>query len=99
MMHCHDALHADAQFASMMEELIPGVRGSVSRTGGRATPTGRTWEHFTSTTANERQGVMRLVPTEQHTPGSPFWRVMHPDPGATGGYAERARSARAPKRK
>ena len=78
-------LAANPEFAASMEELIPGARQSVSSVGGRETPSGWTWEHASSTTANGRQGVMRLVPTPQHTPGSPWWRVLHPRPGCCGG--------------
>lgn len=81
-------MSADAKFAAQIEELIPGARDAVSRTGGRQTPMNWTWEHTSTSTANGRQGVMRLVPTEQHTPGSPWWRVIHPDKGASGGYFE-----------
>ena len=83
-----EALSSDQDFARMMDELIPGVHDAVSRIGGRRTPMDWTWEHASSTTTNGRLGVLRLVPTEQHTPGSPWWRVLHPEPGATGGYAE-----------
>lgn len=83
-----EALTADQDFVAMMDELIPGVHDAVGRSGGRQTPNAWTWEHASSTTANGRLGVMRLVPSDQHTPGSPWWRVLHPDPGAAGGYAE-----------
>lgn len=92
-----DAMSADAQFASQIEQLIPGAGSAVSRTGGRQTPSGWTWEHASTTTANGREGVMRLVPSEQHTPGSPWWRVLHPDPGAAGGYSQWAIPRGAPK--
>jgi len=84
----HDALAADAQFAGMMDDLIPGVRQSVSSVGGRQNPIGWTWEHVHSSQAGGQIGTMRLVPTPQHTPGSPWWRVLHPQPGAAGGYSE-----------
>ncbi|MHC6085209.1 two-partner secretion domain-containing protein [Ralstonia solanacearum] len=82
------ALQGDSQFASMLEQLIPGVRDSVSSVGGRATPAGWIWEHASTSTAFGEKGVMRLVPAEQHTPGSVWWRVLHPDVGAAGGYSE-----------
>lgn len=91
-----DALK-DADYAKLMDDLIPGVQSSVSSVGGRATPSGWTWEHASSTTASGQQGVMRLVPSSQHTPGSPFWRVLHPDRGAAGGYSEWAIPNGAPK--
>ncbi|WP_226469880.1 RHS repeat domain-containing protein [Luteimonas panaciterrae] len=92
-----NALQADNEFASMMQTLIPGVQSSVSSVGGRSTPSGWTWEHASSSTAGGRVGVMRLVPSEQHTPGSAWWRVIHPDQGARGGYSEWAIPAGAPK--
>jgi filamentous hemagglutinin len=92
-----DALQGDAQFAKMMEDLIPGVQASVSSVGGRAKPAGWTWEHASTSTAFGEQGIMRLVPTNQHTPGSDFWRVLHPDKGASGGYSEWAIPNGAPK--
>ena len=91
------ALQGDVEFADMMQQLIPGVQDSVSSVGGRATPSGWVWEHASSSTALGEQGVMRLVPEAQHTPGSNWWRVLHPDPGAAGGYSERAIPNGAPK--
>ncbi|MGX9457027.1 HNH endonuclease [Photobacterium damselae subsp. damselae] len=70
---------------------------SVSSIGGRAKPAGWTWEHASTSTAFGEQGIMRLVPTSQHTPGSDFWRVLHPDKGASGGYSEWAIPNGAPK--
>jgi hypothetical protein len=91
------ALKADTEYAVLMESLIPNVESSVSSIGGRATPTGWTWEHASSSTAGGQLGVMRLVPTSQHTPGSAFWRVLHPNRGAAGGYSEWAIPNGAPK--
>jgi LysM repeat protein len=91
------ALRSDSEFAGMMNELIPGVHSSVSSVGGRTTPSGWTWEHASSSTAFGEPGVMRLVPTSQHTPGSPWWRTIHPNTGASGGYAEWAIPAGAKK--
>ncbi len=89
----------DPEFAQMMERLIPGVMGAVSSTGGRKTPAGWVWEHASRSAAHGEAGVMRLVPQEQHTPGSPFWRALHPDDGARGGYSEWAIPAGAPANK
>jgi len=91
------SLKSDTEFASMMDDLIPGAQDSVSSIGGRATPDGWIWEHASSSTASGETGVMRLVPEAQHTPGSPWWRVLHPDPGAAGGYSEWAIPNGAPK--
>ena len=92
-----DAMIADPQFAKMMDDLMPGARGAVSKTGGRQSPTNWSWEHASTSTASGQKGVMRLVPTEQHTPGSQWWRILHPDSGARGGYSEWAIPAGAPK--
>lgn len=92
-----NALQNDFELMNMMDDLIPGVQSSVSSVGGRATPTNWTWEHASTSTAAGNPGVMRLVPSSQHTPGSSFWRVLHPDAGASGGYSEWAIPNGAPK--
>jgi hypothetical protein len=88
------ALSADEQWAAHMDDLIEGVHGSVSSVGGRQTPTGCTWHHVPSSTADGRLGVMHLVPTEQHAAGSIFQGALHPD--GLGGYSEWAIPAGAP---
>ena len=93
------SLQGDAALAALLEQHIPGLRTSVARVGGRETPPGWTWEHASTSTAFGQQGVLRLVPTEQHTPGSPYWRALHPDAGAAGGYSEWAIPNGAPKPK
>ncbi len=99
----NEALHNDLKkyddLEGHMESLIPGIRASVSPVGGRETPQGWTWEHASTSTAFGEKGVMRLVPDAQHTPGSPWWRVFHPDKGAAGGYSEWAIPAGAPPNK
>jgi hypothetical protein len=92
-----NALRSDREMLTMFESEVPGIGASVSRTGGRQTPQDWTWEHASTSTANGRSGVMRLVPTEQHTPGSQWWRILHPDTGARGGYSEWAIPAGAPR--
>lgn len=84
------AIQSDPVFAAQMDALIPGVRGSVSRVGGRATPGGWVWHH------SPEPGIMQLVPVDQHTPGSIFWKTLHPN--GEGGYAIWARPAGAPPR-
>ena len=99
----NEALHGDLEkyndLEGYMESLIPGIGASVSPVGGRETPQGWTWEHASTSTAFGEKGVMRLVPDAQHTPGSPWWRVFHPDKGAAGGYSEWAIPAGAPPNK
>lgn len=93
-------MQANPMFAGLMEDAVPGIGKAVSKMGGRnVRRLGWTWEHASSSTAQGRFGVMRLVPRAQHTPGSRWWRVMHPDEGAAGGYSEWARPAGAPPRK
>jgi hypothetical protein len=86
----HDSLLVDLEYRAVMEGLIPGVTDSVSSVGGRATPAGWIWHH------ELESGVMSLVPEAQHTPGSAFWDVLHPD--GYGGYASWARAFGAPPR-
>jgi HNH/ENDO VII superfamily nuclease len=88
------ALNADEAWAASMDDLIDGVHQSVSSVGGRSTPDGWTWHHVPSSAADGRLGVMHLVPSEQHAPGSIFQRALHPD--GSGGYAEWAVPAGAP---
>lgn len=87
-----DAFKADADFAAAMNKLSAGATDRVSSVGGRQTPLGYTWHH------DATPGVLQLVPSAQHSPGSVFWRTLHPDPGAAGGYSIWALPAGAPKR-
>ena len=69
---------------------------------GRA-PKGWTWQHATTNqawnnvTGQGRSGVLQLVPKDQHTGGSEWWRLLHPLPNGGGGYSEWAIPAGAPK--
>ena len=85
-----DALRSDPVWAAQMEEMIPGVQGSVAKAGRRATPEGWVWHH------DVEAGTMQLSPTNQHW-GPKFWNTFHPD--NKGGYAIWARPAGAPPRK
>ncbi|MCP3925716.1 MAG: hypothetical protein GY714_24370 [Desulfobacterales bacterium] len=92
-----NALSADLEFAKIMDNLIPDVRQSIMRKGGRKNPFNWTWEHASSSTAHGQIGIMRLVPSHQHTSGSRWWRILHRDSGASGGYSEWAIPNGAPK--
>jgi hypothetical protein len=81
-----DALQADPSFASAFDDWIPGASSAVSRAGGRTTLSGYTCHHAPSSAVDGRVGVMQLVPTTQHAPGSIWQRLLHPD--GAGGYAE-----------
>lgn len=92
------ALRAEPELAKAMEALIPGVTAAVSSKGGRDNPPGHTWHHaVTEPKAGRPAGVMQLVPTDQHSSGSPFWGAMHPE--GRGGYSEWAIPAGAPPNK
>jgi hypothetical protein len=82
------ALQNDAQYATGMEALIPGVSASVSVLGGRQPPNDWVWHH------GQVPGAMQLVPQYQHTAGSPWWGALHP--GGAGGYAGWAKPCGAP---
>jgi len=90
-----EAIQSDAQFAQLMERLIPGVGQAVSRTGGRTTPKGWVWHHVASSQSGGQTGFMRLVPDTQHAPGSTWWGTLHP--GGIGGYSEWAIPLGAPR--
>ena len=81
-----EALRADPDFAAAMDQVSPGILGRVSSGGGRRNPLNFTWHHEPTSNVGGTPGVMRLVPREEHTPGSDFWKSLHPD--GYGGYAE-----------
>ena len=72
-------MRGDPQFAKMMKD--SGVNLSRTPTGlaPRKPPSSFTWHH------EQGAGVMRLVPRSQHTPGSNFWKALHPN--GKGGWA------------
>jgi RHS repeat-associated protein len=71
------AIATDANFANSIFDL--GIRVPKSPTGNilGKSPTNWVWHH------DINAGVMQLVPKAQHTTGSIFWDVMHPN-GAGG---------------
>jgi len=73
------ALRSDSYFATELDKLSPGVLQRVSAQGGRENPLNFVWHH------HSENGVMRLVPKIQHTPGSIFWGTLHQD--GRGGYS------------
>ncbi len=86
----NDALIAERAANPSLASLVPAPAG----TG--LPPAGWTWQHATIDQARGRVGVLQLVPTAQHTPGSDFWRLLHPLPGGAGGYSQWAIPAGAP---
>lgn len=75
----YSAMQASPELSANLRELgiemAQGARGAFPRTP----PAGWTWHH------ELEPGLMRLVPREQHTIGSGWWNVLHPE--GQGGYA------------
>jgi hypothetical protein len=86
----NEALQAERAVNPGLAQLVPAPVG-----WGRP-PAGWSWQHATVAQGRGRAGVLHLVPRSQHTPGSPFWPLLHPLPGASGGYSEWAIPAGAP---
>jgi hypothetical protein len=75
----YEAFQKDSKFAQQIEELYPGIidgvqpgkRGAFSR----KPPTNDvTWHHHP-----EREGVMQLIPFEQHTAEGKIQSILHPN--------------------
>lgn len=79
----NNALNSAVSSSPDLAHLLSQI-GVVPTTGGRS-PVGFQWHH-----SAERPGVMQLVPVEQHSPGSAFQYVLHPD--GQGGYARWGRN-------
>jgi hypothetical protein len=90
-------LAQSADYRALMEQHIPGLSEAVSSSGGRKDPPGHVWHHARSDAAQGRQGVMQLVPDDQHTSGSLWWGALHTGPNYGGGYQEWAVPNGAPK--
>ena len=86
----NQVLQAERAANPALAELVPAPAGL------RLPPQGWTWQHATIQQGGGRAGVLQLVPRYQHTPGSPFWPLLHPLPGGAGGYWEWAVPAGAP---
>jgi RHS repeat-associated protein len=83
----HFEIARQALKAAIVE--IPELGALVGDAGQWGRPTaGWTWHH------GMEKGAMQLVPRVQHTPGSPFWGILHP--GGVGGYRIWAIPAGAP---
>ncbi|PTT17828.1 hypothetical protein DBR36_10080 [Microbacterium sp. HMWF026] len=82
-----EAMRSDPRFAEWLEEQSKGIGELVAKKGGRDNPNPEDfiWHHAHPDTVAGRHGVMQLVPTYQHSPGSDFWRTLHP--GNMGGFA------------
>ena len=79
----YEVLQKDSRFAQQMEELYPGINKGVEPGArgafSRKPPTDDvTWHHHP-----DREGVMQLIPFEQHTAKGPIQSILHP--GRKGG--------------
>uniref|UniRef100_UPI002EDB8BA3 HNH endonuclease n=1 Tax=Enterobacterales TaxID=91347 RepID=UPI002EDB8BA3 len=74
-----NAMESDPGFASQMQNLGVNLERTPTGLAPRQPPAGWTWHHELD------EGTMRLVPRSQHTPGSEYWKALHPD--GHGGYA------------
>ena len=75
----YEAFQKDSGFAQQMEELYPGINNGVQPGArgafSRKPPTDDvTWHHHP-----DREGVMQLMPFEQHTAKGPIQSILHPD--------------------
>ncbi|WP_441293178.1 RHS repeat-associated core domain-containing protein [Sorangium sp. KYC3313] len=86
----NESLIADRGVNPALAELVPAPAG-----WGRP-PADWVWQHATIEQAGGRTGILQLVPKAQHTPSSPFWRLLHPLPNGGGGYTQWAIPAGAP---
>lgn len=67
-------MRSSPQMAAAMEELGVQVPTNASGAAKGLSPQGWTWHHVPN-----QPGVLQLVPRAQHTAGSPFYMLMHPD--------------------
>nr|WP_240433701.1 RHS repeat-associated core domain-containing protein [Vibrio cholerae] len=72
-------MEIDSEFNNMMKHLGVDIKRTSTGLAPRRPPEGFTWHH------EVEDGLMRLVPREQHTPGSAYWNVLHPN--GRGGYS------------
>ncbi|MFC1429148.1 polymorphic toxin-type HINT domain-containing protein [Streptacidiphilus sp. N1-3] len=90
-------IQSDPALAQHLADTVASaLEDQLTRYPARA-PKGWVWNHALTTQADGQAGVMELVPLSEHTPGSPWWRVLHPGMYGAGGYSEWAISAGAPR--
>jgi len=73
------SMEENVQFSEMMKTLGVNLQRTATGLAPRTSPPGWTWHHA------KAPGIMQLVPREQHTPGSLFWKTLHPE--GYGGYS------------
>lgn len=76
-------------FTRHLESISPSIRSDISSIGGRQNPDASKfiWHHAHPDTVGGEHGIMQLVPKPEHTPGSAFWRTMHPGKNGGGGFS------------
>ena len=79
----YNAFQKDSKFAQQMEELYPGINkgvqpGSRGKFSRNAPTKEVTWHHHA-----DREGVLQLVPRNQHQAKGPIQQILHP--GGRGG--------------
>lgn len=104
-----DDVVSDPSFAAMMEETSPGWAEMLA---AGETPDNWTWQHATTDqgarwlggSRGPEAGWLHLVPSNatvpslnQHVPGEPWWRLLHPLRWGAGGYSQWAVPSGAPK--
>lgn len=90
-------IQSDPELRDTLSRVVaPDLEKQLTDYPARA-PRGWVWNHALSAQADGESGVMELVPLSEHTPGSPWWRVLHPGPNGAGGYSEWAIPAGAPR--
>ncbi|WP_141103687.1 RHS repeat-associated core domain-containing protein [Cobetia sp. QF-1] len=73
-------IEAYSNFSRNMQDLGVNIERTPTGLAPRRPPSNWTWHHELN------EGVMRLVPRAQHTPGSKYWKVLHPE--GYGGYSK-----------
>ena len=61
----------EKQYPGIIKGVQPGVRGSFSRKPPTSTVT---WHHHAS-----REGILQLIPTEQHRASGKIQSILHPN--------------------
>ena len=72
-------MESDSDFKKMMNDMGIEINRTPTGLAPRRPPEGWTWHH------EKEEGVMILVPRQQHTIGSDEWKILHLD--NKGGYS------------
>jgi hypothetical protein len=75
-----ESLEGDPEFERAMQQMGITMQRTPTGLTPRRPPAGWTWHHA------QEPGVMQLVPSSQHEPGTIFQGVLHPN--GRGGYSK-----------